>query len=234
MSTQRKPEFIEEPLSEQSVQDYLEANPDFFERHRALLRTLELPHQAGGTVSLVERQVSALRQKELKLERQLKELIGVARDNDVLAAKVHELSLQLLAARDIQQTVSAVEEAMRVAFGADQAILVLFGDPAAFDDIKAGRFFRVVERNDDSIKPFTTFLGGSGPRCGQIRDAQNEFLFKDDAGEIGSVALLPLGKKAEIGFMAIGSNDAGRFHPGMRMDFLSRIGDLVCGALKRF
>ena len=30
MSTQRKPEFIEEPLSEQAVHDYLEANPDFF------------------------------------------------------------------------------------------------------------------------------------------------------------------------------------------------------------
>mgnify|MGYP000479420838 CR=1 FL=1 len=30
------------------------------------------------------------------------------------------------------------------AFGADQAIMVLFGDPTAFDDIKAGRFFRVV------------------------------------------------------------------------------------------
>ena len=234
MSTQTKPEFLDEPLSEQDVHSYLEAHPDFFERHRELLRTLELPHQAGGTVSLIERQVSALRQKELKLERKLKELIGVARDNDVLAAKIHELSLQLLAARDIQQTVSVIEEAMRVGFGADQAVMVLFGDPAAFDDIDAGRFFRVVERNDDAIKPFSTFLGGSGPRCGQIRDAQREFLFRNDAEEMGSVALTPLGKKAEIGFMAIGSNDRDRFHPGMSMDFLSRIGDLVCGALKRF
>lgn len=234
MSTQTRPEFIEEPLSEQAVHDYLAEHPDFFDRHRSLLRTLELPHQAGGTVSLVERQVSALRQKELKLERQLKELISVARDNDVLAAKVHELSLQLIAAKDIQQTVSVIEEAMRVGFGADQAVMVLFGDPAAFDDIDGGRFFRVVERNDDAIRPFATFLGGNGPRCGQVRDAQREFLFRDDAEEIGSVALTPLGKKAEIGFMAIGSNDANRFHPGMSMDFLSRVGDLVCGALKRF
>lgn len=234
MSTQRKPEFVAEPLSEQSVHDYLEAHPDFFEHHRALLRTLELPHSAGGAVSLVERQVSVLRQKELKLERQLKELISVARDNDVLASKIHELSLQLLASADLQRTVAAIEEAMRAGFGADQAVLVLFGDPAAFEDIDVGRFFRVIERNDAAIKPFSTFLKGSGPRCGQIRDTQREFLFRGDAAEIGSVAMIPLGKKAEIGFMAIGSNNADRFHPGMSMDFLSRVGDLVCGALKRF
>ncbi len=75
MSTQRKPEFIEEEVSARAVHDYLEAHPDFFERHSALLSQLELPHGAGGSVSLVERQVSMLRQKELKIGRQLKELI---------------------------------------------------------------------------------------------------------------------------------------------------------------
>jgi uncharacterized protein YigA (DUF484 family) len=234
MSTQAKPEYIEEQVSEQTVHDFLEAHPDFFERHKSLLNSLQLPHSAGGAVSLVERQVSNLRQRELKLERQLKELISVARDNDVLAAKIHELSLQLLAAPDLQSTVVAIEEAMRSGFGADHAVLVVFGDPEAFIDIDAGRLFRAVERTDPVIKPFSTFLNGNGPRCGQTRDSQREFLFRDDAEEIGSVALVPLGKKAEVGFMAIGSNDANRFHPGMSMDFLSRLGDLVCGALKRY
>ena len=234
MSTQRKPEFIEEPLSEQAVHDYLEANPDFFERHSALLGRLELPHGSGGTVSLVERQVATLRQKELRLQRQLRELIAVARDNDLLAAKIHQLSLQLLAAGDLQACVSAVEEAMRAGFGADHSILVLFADPAMFDDIKGSRFFRVVDREDKALGPFDTFLGGKGPRCGQVRDSQKAFLFRDAAEEIGSVALIPLGSKSELGFMAIGSHDADRFHPGMSIDFLARVGDLVAGALKRY
>jgi hypothetical protein len=42
MSTQRKPEFIEDELSEQAIHDFLEAHPDFFERHSALLSQLEL------------------------------------------------------------------------------------------------------------------------------------------------------------------------------------------------
>ena len=234
MSTQPEPEFVEEPLSEQAVKNYLEANPDFFERHSALLDSLELPHTAGGAVSLVERQVSRLRQKELKMQRQLKELIDVARDNDVLSAKIHELTLQLLGAKNLPTCVAAIEEAMRSGFGADQSVLVHFGDPAMFDDVDAGRFFRVVRREDKSLQAFDTFLNGSAPRCGQARDSQRDFLFHDDADEIGSVALVPLGKKAEIGFLAIGSTDADRFHPGMSIDFLARVGDLVAGALKRY
>lgn len=234
MSTQRKPEYVDETISEEAVHDYLQTHPDFFESHASLLNSLELPHVAGGAVSLVERQVSQLRQKELKLERKLRELISVARDNDLLAAKIHEFAMQLLATGDLQATVKAVEEAMRSGFGADHAVLVLFGNPESFLDINAGRFFRVVERSDDSVKPFATFLNGSGPRCGQIRDSQREILFRKDADEIGSVAMVPLGKKAEIGFMAIGSNETDRFHPGMSMDFLSRVGDLVSGALRRF
>jgi hypothetical protein len=234
MSTQRKPEFLGDEISEQAVREYLETNPDFFERNDALLRRLELPHGAGGTVSLVERQVSMLRQKDLKLERKLKELIAVARANDVLSAKIHELALQLFAAPDLQTCVASIEDAMRSGFGADQSILVLFGEPKMFEDIDAGRFFRVIERGDDSLKPFATFLKGTGPRCGQVRDSQREFLFHDDAEEIGSVALVPLGSKSEIGFLAIGSADADRFHPGMSIDFLARVGDLVAGALKRY
>lgn len=234
MSTQRKPEFIDEEVSEQAVEAYLAANPDFFEHHKALLSQLELPHGAGGSVSLVERQVSMLRQKELKLERQLKELIDVARANDLLSAKIHQLTLQLIAARDLQACVSAIEEAMRSGFSADHSILVLFGEVGLFDDIDGGRFFRVIERKDEALGPFDTFLKGNGPRCGQVRDSQRDFLFHNDAEEIGSVALVPLGDKARIGFLAIGSADADRFHPGMSIDFLARVGDLVAGALQRY
>jgi hypothetical protein len=234
MSTQRKPDFIEEAISDSAVQEYLEANPDFFERHGKLLNTLSVPHGTGEAVSLVERQVSMLRQKELKLERQLKDLIAVARDNDVLMAKIHELALQLLGTRDLATTVAAIEEAMRSGFGADHSVMVLFGDPVMFEDIKVGRFFRVIARADEELKPFETFLNGKGPRCGQVRDSQRDFLFQSDAGEVGSVALIPLGDKARIGILAIGSADADRFHPGMSIDFLARVGDLIEGALARY
>lgn len=234
MSTQAKAEFVAEELSEQTIHDYLVEHPDFFERHATLLSSLHLPHASGGAVSLVERQVSVLRQKDLKLERQLRELIEVARANDLLSAKIHELTMQLLAAKELSTTIAAIEVAMRSGFGADQAVLVLFGDPDTFDDIDAGRFFRAIRKDDAALQPFTTFLDGRSARCGKIRDSQREFLFQNAADEIGSAALVPLGEGAEIGFLAIGSVDSDRFHPGMSIDFLTRLGDLVAGSLKRF
>jgi uncharacterized protein YigA (DUF484 family) len=234
MSTQPKPEYVDEELSEQAVHDYLAANPDFFERHARLLNSLQLPHASGGAVSLVERQVSMLRQKEIKLERQLRELIQVARENDVLAAKIHRLTLQLLTRDDLGGTIAVVEEALRSGFGADQAVLVLFGEPDAFEDVDAGRFFRVIKRDDEALGPFGTFLNGSGARCGRIRDSQRSFLFQNDADDIGSAALVPLGEGSEIGFLAVGSVDSDHFHPGMSLDFLTRLGELVTGSLKRF
>ena len=51
MSTQRKPEFVDDTISEEAVRNYLQANPDFFEHNATLLDSLELPHAAGGAVS---------------------------------------------------------------------------------------------------------------------------------------------------------------------------------------
>ena len=67
-----------------------------------------------------------------------------------------------------------------------------------------------------------------------VRTVLGSFLFRGDAEDIGSVALVPLGSKASIGFLAIGSVDANRFHPGMSIDFLARVGDLISGALHRY
>lgn len=234
MNTQTKAAPPAETLSEQAVHDFLAANPDFFERHNSLLSTLRLPHVTGGTVSLVERQVSVLRQKDVKLERRLKELVDVARANDLLAGKIHALALELLSASSLSATLAAVERSLRTGFGADESVLVLFADPEHYRETEDARFFRPVHRDDPGLKAFSTFLESGNPRCGQVRDAQRDFLFPGNAEEIGSVALVPLGASAEQGFMAVGSVSADRFHPGMSIDFLARIGDLVAAALARY
>ncbi|MCH7831078.1 MAG: DUF484 family protein [Proteobacteria bacterium] len=234
MSTRPKVDYVEEELSEQAIHDFLAVHPDFFESHTTLLSSLNLPHAAGGTVSLVERQISVLRQKDLQLKKQLKDLIEVARANDLLTAKMHELTLQLLAAPDLKATIGALEEGMRSGFGAHYAVLVVFGNPDAFEGLDTGRFLRVLEKTSALLSPFKTFLNSGAARCGQIRDAQLDFLFHKDASDIGSAALVPLKAGTQIGFLAIGSADADRFHPGMSTDFLTRLGDLVAGALSRY
>ncbi len=234
MSTLKQLHVAHNELTEEGIAEYLQANPEFFERHSGLLNSLRLPHDAGGpSVSLVERQVLVLRQKNLKLERKLNELLDVARSNDALATRIHALAMLMLATPDKASAVQVLEEQLRLSFNADQSILVVFDDPAGSVAISgASRFLRVVERDDPAVAPFRTFLQSNAPRCGQVRDAQRDYLFGTGNVEIGSVALVPLGEKSEVGFLAIGSRDADHFHPGMSIDFLARLGELVSCALR--
>ena len=103
----------------------------------------------------------------------------------------------MLAAPDQAGVIKVLEEQLRVSFNADRAILVVFDAPA--DAAAAGRFLRVVDRDDAQVAPFRTFLQSNAPRCGQIRDTQRDFLFGPDNIEIGSAALVPLGAHCRDG-----------------------------------
>ena len=232
MSTVNQAQATSDELTEDSIADYLQSNPDFFERHQTLLGNLKLPHStSGAAVSLVERQVSVLRQQNVALERRLRDLVDVARSNDQLAEKIHTLANRLLELDSRDDVIDVLEEELRSSFSADNSVLVLFSDESAPAGTEC-QFFRQVRRDDPSIGCFKTFLQSSTPRCGKVRDAQRNYLFGPDDIEIGSVALIPLGKKSARGFLAIGSHSADHFHPGKSIDFLVRLGSLVSSALR--
>jgi uncharacterized protein YigA (DUF484 family) len=234
MTTSQARGIKDDGLNDVSVAEYLQTYPDFFERNGTLLTKLRLPHlrDAGATVSLVERQVEVLRERNQSLERKLKELVDVARANDALADRIHRLSQRLIQAHSLLETVNAVEASLREDFEAMHSVLVLFLDKAK-PLAEAGRFLRADDPGSADVKTFESLLQGGKPRCGQIRDAQRDYLFGKESIEIGSVALTPLGPKGALGILAIGASDAERFHPAMSTEFLSRIGELVTYALIR-
>lgn len=214
---------------EESVATYLQHNPDFFERHQALLARLRLPHVRGGsTISLVERQIEVLREKHAALEGKLAELVKVARGNDTIAEKLHRFTRRLLGARSRVEVIAQVEASLREDFDAFHSVLVLIGE---HPEATAQRFVRSVRADDVNLKSFETLFSSGKPRCGQARDSQREFLFGTDANDIGSIALVPLGEKGSIGLLAIGSTDRDRFHPGMSTEFLARMGELIADSL---
>jgi uncharacterized protein YigA (DUF484 family) len=222
-------------LNDTSVADYLQTYPDFFERNSALLAKLRLPHvrEGGSTISLVERQVEVLRERNQSLDRKLKELVDVARSNDALADRIHRLSQRLIRAKTLLETINAIETSLREDFDAMHSVLVLFLEDAKPLEAEAGRFLRGASVVDEEIKMFDSLMTTGKPRCGQVRDVQRDYLFGKDSVEIGSVALTPLGVKGALGLLAIGASDAERFHPAMSTEFLSRIGELVTYALMR-
>jgi uncharacterized protein YigA (DUF484 family) len=234
MTTSQARGIKQDGLNDTTVAEYLQSYPDFFERNSPLLTKLRLPHMrdAGATVSLVERQVEVLRERNQSLDRKLKELVDVARANDALADRIHRLSQRLIRAHTLLETISAVETSLREDFDAMHSVLVLFLEQTRSVE-GAGQFLRSAEPTDPDIKSFESLLQSGKPRCGQVRDGQRDYLFGKDSVEIGSVALTPLGPKGELGILAIGASDAERFHPAMSTEFLSRIGELVTYAMMR-
>jgi uncharacterized protein len=221
---------VGEAFSEDTIADYLRSHPDFFERHPLLLLGLRLPHRTGGAaISLVERQVAMLRQRNSQLERQFKDLVAVAKQNDALVEKIHQLGMKLMKAADLPARLACLETSLREDFAAERAALVLFTDVAPAVAVREG-FVRRVPADDPLVRPFAAFLRAARPRCGPLRDRQKA-VFEKDGEQLSSAALVPLGDAAKLGFLIIGSRSPDHFHPGKRMDFLARLGDLLAVVL---
>jgi uncharacterized protein len=218
-------------MDEEAIAGYLDAFPDFFERHTQLLQRLRLPHGHGGAaVSLVEKQVEVLRERNRQLDRKLADFVEVARGNDALAAKMHRLVQRLVPARGIAAVVSAIESSLREDFEVTQSVLVLFRSDDALR-AQESRFLRLARREDADIRSFDNLFSAGKPRCGQVRDSQRDYLFGAGAVDVASVALVPLGPGGSIGLLACASSDLHRFNPTMSTDFLARIGEMVGAAI---
>ena len=137
---------------EESVARYLQHNPEFFERHQALLARLRLPHSRGGsTISLVERQIEVMRERHAALEAKLAELVRVARDNDAIAERFHRFARRLLRAPSRQAALDGIEASLRDDFDAFHSVLLLIGVQTYYSRLSAGMSTEFLGRMADLI-----------------------------------------------------------------------------------
>ncbi|MEY4377354.1 MAG: hypothetical protein RJB26_1904 [Pseudomonadota bacterium] len=215
-------------LTEADVAAFLKDDVDFFTRHEALLAQLRLPHARGGSaVSLVERQVDALREQKREADAKLRDFIAVARDNTALQEHIHRLACALITARSLEAVVTALERSLREDFQVRDFTLVLLQKPVPALGSSRLRFATAAETAACGLD---AVLAQATPRCGNLRDSQREWLFPAHPGAIASAAVVPLGG-GKAGLLALASPDAARYHPGMSTDFLTRVAELVSAAL---
>ena len=98
-------------LNDELVREYLVDNADFLQRNPDLLDHLHVSHASGSAVSLVEKQVSVLRERNVEMRRRLTTLTGNARENDKLYENTRRLVLGLLEAQALTTLCSAFTEA---------------------------------------------------------------------------------------------------------------------------
>lgn len=199
------------------VAKYLASHPDFFDQHPELLEHLNVPHVAGSVaVSLVERQVKLLREKQAASRERLAELVRVARSNDLLAERIHALCLRLLQSRSLSDIETQVTASMQEDF-----------------DVTPARLFLVSAETASVLREAMNLLSASKPRCGHFSDAQRALFFGDSGAGLRSMAIVPIGPGASLGVLALGSHDAERFPPGVSTDFLARVGELISVVVRR-
>jgi uncharacterized protein YigA (DUF484 family) len=215
-------------VTELQLVSMLRENADILNRHPELLTLLEVSHQSGGAVSLIERQVAVLRSQLQEQEKRMLELMDVARDNERLSEICHRLAVDLFSAHDTADVVSTVLDTFKTELSADHAVVKLFSKDKELIEQSAGQF---VDVDDEALMAFKTMLQHKNTVCGRSTAEQKEYLFAEKADEIRSVAIVPLVAGANLGLIGLGADDAKRFNSSMGTDFLSRIGELVSASL---
>ena len=222
---------LPDDLSDAEVRQYLKEHPDFFERHPDLLDQLHISHSSGSAVSLVEKQVSVLRERNMEMRKRLNTLTTNARDNDRLHELTRKLILALLEASDIEALSRTFLDCLRNDFEVEHVSIILFGTPGQ------SREYSRVESADSARIEIGALLKSRAPVCGTLREEELNYLFPDASG-VGSAAMVPLLNSAsaadvELGVIAVGSADPNYYSASMGTVFLSHIADVLVRLLPR-
>lgn len=219
---------IKSMISDNEVQQYLRDHADFFQTHSQLLSDLSIPHESGKAVSLVERQVSILREQKSQLKKQLRELVQIAKENDSLNHQLHKMTIELYKAGSVDDVIDVVRARLKSDYGIDTCNFVFFKGAGVTSSVEKSR---VISRRAGEHQTFKKILNEIKPVCGRFNEDVTAMVFPDDAQEIKSIAMLPLADDEFFGVLSLGSFDAQRFHAAKATDFLKKLSELLSYAI---
>ncbi len=240
MTTQTKPKVsttaeVRTPkakITRDNVARYLRTHSDFFMHHVELIETLSIPHETGVAVSLVERQVELLRNKNKELDQKLHQLIKVAKDNEKVSHRLHAITLGLVSIRGFDETLSGIHDLMHADFPGTKVNIRLFDtlqetkvkDCQAME--KSLQKSKLVQDLFSSRRRGVAFL--------TKRQIENVFNNEKEKKPILSAAAVALKKDDQLGVLFLGSTDANRFQNGMGTLFLGNLGEILGSKLQQF
>jgi uncharacterized protein len=216
-------------VTEAQVIAYLRNHPDFFQQHSHLLSELHLRHESGGAVSLVERQVAILRERNMVMRRRMTELMQTAKYNDELFAKTRTLTLELLHVDNWQEINEVLATYVLTDFHADFVCCHL----ANSTTVKATVALDHIESHAEA-SPHERFVRGAYPICTTLRVEELETLFPNASHTSeGSAVLAPLDLEPPGGCLVIGSRDPQSFTPDMDTLFVTYIAEVLSRVVQR-
>lgn len=203
---------------------YLQDNPHFFHEHAELLADIQLTSPLlGKAISLHERQIEIVREKNKGLELRIAELVRIARDNDTLMHRIQEWTRAILKVQQDADRAQTLVSELQSIFSIPQATLRLWN----INEQYAGEWF--AQDVSEAIQIFAQGL--QAPFCGKNNDFEASHWFGEPVS-IESIALIPLKTNSDtFGLLVLGSPDEARFRADMATDFLSEISQTASAAL---
>ncbi|MGE8566279.1 hypothetical protein D3C85_449720 [compost metagenome] len=209
----------------QDIAAFLQDHPGFFDEHADVFATMQVPHPHGSrAISLGERQILTLRERNRELEWRLNELVRNATANESIGSHLAKWCSRLLSENDAQRVPGEIALGLAEQFELNHVALRLWN----LSDLAPTGY---GEPTSQDVRTFTDSL--KTPYCGTDTDFEA-------AGWLDSkpksLALVPLRLEADgpaVGLLVLGSDDPERFTPEMGTAFLESIGQLASAALHR-
>ena len=199
-------------LDPTDVEAFLRAHPNFLQDRPGLLAVLNLPHGGEGAVSLVERQVSVLRERNIASRQKLAELSDIGRENDRLLDATRNTILALLAGENRADLTRIWRDQVTGTFQAEMGALVWLdgASDGAEEALLASKLIRQ-----------------GGGFSGVLRPQEMQTLFGTAAAE-GSAALVAIRSgEDDIGVLGVGSHDTQRYHTEHGTLFLEYLAEVI-------
>jgi len=211
------------------VAAYLKDHPEFFIGRDELLADLSLPHASGKAISLLERQVTILRERGMEARQKLNNLLENARNNDQLFDVTRNLVLALLRARDISEIASVTQDQLASQANIDNCEFIVIDHPAVKTSPAVRSESLATLRRD-----FSDVFRLKRTHCGALSEQQVAYLFPGPAGKIRSTALCPVINNSEVlALLAFGNKSDNYFNVNLDTLFLDFIGRVVGAVMDR-
>lgn len=222
-------------MNDHDVAVWLQAHPQFFEQHAEMLATVRLVSPHGQrAVSLQERQMEVLRDKNRSLELRLAELLRYGQENDLTQQRLHAWLLAVLAEQDPYQLPHTLTRGFEEIFEVPYAALRLWNVAENYASLPQAQLISEGARQAAG--------GLTAPYCGSVEREGGEavseavsWLEAEAEMPVQSLAMVALHRRHSpaFGLLVLGSPDPRRFHDGMGTAYLQQIGDLASAALSR-
>ena len=124
---------IDDAVDIKDVRSFLRNHPDFFDNNSDILETMVIHHKTDGAISIVERHLQKLQEKNKLLNEKLNHLIENADQNQKIFESVMTLTLKILSAHDLKSFLDILSVSFKNDFKLEFYSLILFDEDISVD-----------------------------------------------------------------------------------------------------